>query len=1412
MRIDKLHKFSDGTLNDVHTALDDRLKGIRMQYLPQTIWRKGDKDRAAAMIQAIDKMLKTRRIMRSLEKFVGGRLLHILHGPSYDSNILSEVHDHDHYQDAICEHHEVHEMHDDVQPNYVVNSHADYTSDSNMISYDQYVKDNAVPVVQSSVSSVPNDAYMMIINDMHEQPAQHISVTTHNNVVDNSLSAELATYKEQVKLKHDEIERKNFLIANDNLIADCLSKDVFYTATDYVLTVSGFSDMHEALNAAQNQNHKSNCVTVPAVKPRMLAPGMYVIDVEPIPPCNSNNREVHLDYLKNLKESVATLREIVEEARVEKPFDSSLASACRYTKHSQELVVQIILWYLDSGCSKHMMVDRSRLRNFMKKFIGTARFGNDHFGAIMGYRDYVIGNSVISMVYYLEGLGKNLFSVGQFCDFDMEVAFIKDLGKLQPTADIRIFIGYAPRPAPTFMTPGQISSGLVPNPILAAPYVPPTNKYLEILFQSMFDEYLEPPRLKRLVSPTSAVPVPVNSAGVAVESSIMEDNPFAPIDNDPFVNVFAPKPRSEASSSGDGYQQEEGIDFEKSFVPVAHIEAIRIFIANFASKNMIIYQMDVKTAFLNGELKEEVYVSQPEGFVDPDHPTHVYRMKKALYGLKQAPRAWYQASPTKKHLEALKWSFGISEELLIRDCGIRKTPICGLINPPLSGLINTPHSGLVSNKMADENVLAPTQSDDQILPFAAWNTNFFRAFTASASVLTIYIQQFWNMLTYEAKTGAYSFQLDETRFVLDANLLRDALEITPVDQAHRFVSPLLGDAIMDFVNQLGYTEIIHFVSRMGPTKKGRKDNPHVIPYCQFTKIIICHLGRIHNIHQRSASLFHLVEEDFRLGNLKLVPKGEIDEVFGMPILDELILINIRNAPYYNAYLEMVAKHDQKVATVKERKKKTAQSQAYVGGVAIREPIVEATQPLPIADRKGKDSIYGSVINWTSTQAQDDTSANIVCDLPFPAHAETGTASEKTDSGGKTEILQIDEEQRKDVDDQVNLNEKSDELDQGQARSDPGRTPDSRPPPKQEVMDEDQAGSDPEESHGDLAGPDLKLTYDKFMADLYPKVQESLKFLADEHVFLEDPISLTRTLSSMNNLEDAYDIGDQFINDKSTEDEPEKPNVEAEVVSMVTVLIYQASSSVPPLTTKTTLLPYPQQQSTTESELATRVTLLEKKLSDLELKNKTLDNTSQNLGSRVFTLELRDLPHKIDEAICESVKEASSAWKKFDTRDAPPSSSKQQSDPHTEQPVKDLPMPKTANIFNSEDTDSAHLPKIKQRPEWLKPLPDDDKTCLECHKMLTDQIDWANPEGDQVRIDVSKPLPLSGPPGFEYKHDYTIIGSPREVVFPVGNNERKIMRFNEIYKFSDGTLTNIMKALDFRVKEYTVNQLNLSMNT
>nr|GEV17689.1 integrase, catalytic region, zinc finger, CCHC-type, peptidase aspartic, catalytic [Tanacetum cinerariifolium] len=87
------------------------------------------------------------------------------------------------------------------------------------------------------------------------------------------------------------------------------------------------------------------------------------------------------------------------------------------------VVVQIVLWYLDSGCSKHMTGDRSQLTNFVKKFLGTIKFGNDHVAKIMGYGEYQIGNVTISRVYFVEGLGHNLFSVGQFCDLDLEVAF-----------------------------------------------------------------------------------------------------------------------------------------------------------------------------------------------------------------------------------------------------------------------------------------------------------------------------------------------------------------------------------------------------------------------------------------------------------------------------------------------------------------------------------------------------------------------------------------------------------------------------------------------------------------------------------------------------------------------------------------------------------------------------------------------------------------------------------------------------------------------------------------------------------------------------------------------------------------------------------------------------------------------------
>ncbi|GJT47243.1 retrovirus-related pol polyprotein from transposon TNT 1-94 [Tanacetum coccineum] len=99
--------------------------------------------------------------------------------------------------------------------------------------------------------------------------------------------------------------------------------------------------------------------------------------------------------------------------------------------------------------------------------------------------------------------------------------------------------------------------------------------------------------------------------------------------------------RNKARLVAKGYAQKEGIDFEESFAPVAMLEVVRLFVAYAAHKSFLVYQMDVKTSIFYGPLKEEVYVNQPDGFVDPYHPDQVYRLKKALYGLKQALRAWY---------------------------------------------------------------------------------------------------------------------------------------------------------------------------------------------------------------------------------------------------------------------------------------------------------------------------------------------------------------------------------------------------------------------------------------------------------------------------------------------------------------------------------------------------------------------------------------------------------------------------------------------------------------------------------------------------------------------------------------------------------------------------------------------------
>nr|GEV98007.1 putative reverse transcriptase domain-containing protein [Tanacetum cinerariifolium] len=807
--------------------------------------------------------------------------------PSYDSDILSEVQNHDHYQDATCKHHEEHAMHNNVQLNHVVDSHTDYTGDSNMISYDQNVNDNAVPVVHNNVSSVPNDAYMMIYNDIYEPHAQSVSKTSRNIVVKNSLTVELATYKEQVELyerralfeltereqkineqlrlvisdrnfkeetlkkelhsvklqlastinhnklmveevtflkkdfkqkenkyledfldmkslkekaedrlfkqdqslqtvhmlcrpkpyynklnkeifegiqkdltkeikemkdvfeeleaevaqnvvdrKLDEIERKNLLIANDNLIVECLTKEVFSIATNSELNVARFTEMHVAhtiveahcleledeLSNLCDKSHNDNPDELvnrfsnlkDHVKPKVLAPRKYAIDVEPIVPRLRNNKEAHLDYLRHLKESVETIHNIVEEANVIRLLDRvkrcTNASGSQPRSNTKKNKISPAKGINKMQVEEQPRTNKSHLRttnpvdssSHSKKSVATACYTQNQS---------LIHTRHNKTPYKLVHNNLTFFRVfGALC---YPTNNSEDLGKLQPTIDIGIFVGYAPcrkGPAPNFQTPGQISLGIVPNLVPAAPYVPPTNKDLEILFQPMFDEYLEPPHAHSpSISPLSlALQSHSLHQGAAAESTFMKDNPVAPVDNNPFINVFAPEPSSDALSSGDvssiestyvsqtlhhlskwskdhpldnvignpsrlsykvkldeygdvlknkarlvakGYRQEEGIDFEESFAPVACIEVIRIYIANAASKNMTIYQMDVKTAFLNGKLKEKVHVSQPKGLVDPDHPTHVYRLKKDLYGLKQAPRACNVQHSRSKHID-----------------------------------------------------------------------------------------------------------------------------------------------------------------------------------------------------------------------------------------------------------------------------------------------------------------------------------------------------------------------------------------------------------------------------------------------------------------------------------------------------------------------------------------------------------------------------------------------------------------------------------------------------------------------------------------------------------------------------------------------------------------------------------------
>nr|GEW71002.1 integrase, catalytic region, zinc finger, CCHC-type, peptidase aspartic, catalytic [Tanacetum cinerariifolium] len=341
------------------------------------------------------------------------------------------------------------------------------------------------------------------------------------------------------------------------------------------------------------------------------------------------------------------------------------------TPHKKK-IVQLILFIVESGCTKHMTGNLKLLCNFVEKFLGTVRYGNDQFAPILGYGDLVQGNVTINRVYYVEGLNHNPFSVGQFCDANLEVAFrkstcfVRDLqGNNSLTGNRRSNLSTISLQESTSSTPLCMMAKATPtqawlwhqklshlnfdyiNLLLKKDIVIglPKLKYVKDQLCSS----CELSKAKRSSFKSKAVPSLKGRLNL-LHIDLCDPMRVASINGKKYImnivedysrytwTLFLPK----------WYAQEEGIDFEESFAPVTRLEAVRIFIAYTAHKSFPIYQMDVKTAFLSGPLKEEVYVAQPNGFIDPDHPEKVYRLRKALYGLKQAPRAWTSDPPIPK--------------------------------------------------------------------------------------------------------------------------------------------------------------------------------------------------------------------------------------------------------------------------------------------------------------------------------------------------------------------------------------------------------------------------------------------------------------------------------------------------------------------------------------------------------------------------------------------------------------------------------------------------------------------------------------------------------------------------------------------------------------------------------------------
>ncbi|GJW59725.1 retrovirus-related pol polyprotein from transposon TNT 1-94 [Tanacetum coccineum] len=304
------------------------------------------------------------------------------------------------------------------------------------------------------------------------------------------------------------------------------------------------------------------------------------------------------------------------------------------SKAKDKVSIQIVLWVVDSGCSKRSDGWTCHTGHFIEKFIGQpVRFGNDKFAS--NHRKWLLFHTC----YYENLEGDDLLTGGR--DSNLYTISISDMAASSPdlTWLRSTKVQTMERIHLVLLVKGEKERKSSIHPKLDS----------EVCMYALTVSTIEPKNIKEAMADHSWI-----------ESMQDELNQFERLQ----VWELVPRPegksiialkwlwknkcdaenivvRNKTRLVAKGYKQEEGIDFEESFAPVARLEAVRMFIAYAAHKNITIFQMDVKTAFLNGPLKEEVYVSQPEGFIDPEFPDHVYRLKKALYGLKQAPRAWY---------------------------------------------------------------------------------------------------------------------------------------------------------------------------------------------------------------------------------------------------------------------------------------------------------------------------------------------------------------------------------------------------------------------------------------------------------------------------------------------------------------------------------------------------------------------------------------------------------------------------------------------------------------------------------------------------------------------------------------------------------------------------------------------------